>query len=178
MIVRVMLLLISLAPAAAYASNTPAEHAVKAAIAVKITKFVTWPEGALASDGDFIRFCVVEDSHIVEAFSELRKVPIHGRLLKLVVLADPEATAANCDVLYLENGSIRRTDIWLQHVADKPILTIGEAGTLGADQSIVNLSLRRKKVRFAINLEASEKSGLTVGAQLLHLAAVTSRRGN
>ena len=178
MIIRLMLFLFGLAPAVAYTNSTPAEHAVKAAIAVKITKFVTWPEAAFAQDDGYIRFCVLDDSHILDAFAELQDVPIQGRLLKLSVLDDPEATGGNCDVLYLEEGPIRRTDIWLRHVADKPILTIGEAGILGAEQSIVSLSLRRKKVRFAINLEASERSGLAVGAQLLHLAAVTSRRGD
>lgn len=178
MIFRLMLVVVSVASVAAYANSTPAEHAVKAAIAVKITKFVTWPAAELARNGGYIRFCVLANSHILDAFNELQNVPIQGRLLKLNVLDDPEATAGNCDVLYLEKGSIRRTDIWLEHVADKPILTIGEAGILGEDQSIVKLSLRRKKVRFAINLEASEQSGLTVGAQLLHLAAVTSRRGD
>ena len=57
------------------------------------------------------------------------------------------------------------------------MLTFGESGSAGANISIVRLAIRRDKVRFAINTNASNRAGLTISAQLLQLAAALGSSG-
>lgn len=163
--------------ASSASADTAAESSVKAAIVHKISKFVDWPEHAFASEESPIRFCVVGDSQILDALRKLRDRPIHGRLVDASSAPPPAEVAAACDVLYLGSDAERDAQEWINEVAGKPILTFGETGGYGAKYSIVSVMVRRDKVRFEINLEASDDTGLRIGAQLLQLAAAVGGRG-
>jgi len=153
------------------AAETAAEVTVKAAVVHKIAKFVTWPDSAFESPQSPIRFCVVGNGRIYDALRRMGDRPIHGRPVAVIRAPEPSLAAANCDVLYLTRDAERRAAEWLDVVADEPVLTVGDAGEYGGNDSIVMLTIRRDKVRFAINLEANSNTGLSISAQLLQLAA-------
>lgn len=163
-----------LLPLANSAADVAPEHAIKAAIVHKITKFVSWPDGALGDSESPIRFCVAGDRDTYDALKIFEAHPVQGRPVLVAAVSEPEDVTRRCDVLYLADAGVASPDVWLAKIATQPILTIGES----AGASIVKITIRRKKVRFAINLEACELAGLNVGAQLLQLAALSDRRGN
>jgi len=170
----IVTLIVALILPTAQSADVATEHAVKAAIVTKITKFVSWPDGALG-DGDApLRFCVAEDREIFDAFLELRNYEIKGRPMSVQLVSAPSEAALDCDVLYLSDAGIDDPAAWLTEIESQPILTFGES----SEYSIVTITIRRKKVRFSINTRASEKAGLDIGAQLLQLAALSNRRGS
>ncbi len=166
-----------LAFANARAADSAAEISVKAAIAHKIVKFVAWPESRFESQDIPLRFCVLGDDRFLEAFENLSDRPIHGRSMLVTRPPEPSTVARNCDVLYLADDSQRSASEWLQKVVDQPVLTFGEAGEYGGEGSIVTIAIRRHKVRFSIDLEANENTGLRISAQLLQLAASVAVAG-
>lgn len=159
-------------PLAANAAGSAGEFSVKAAVVHKIAKFVTWPTDTFATRRSPIRFCVAGDSPVLAELEKLQKHPIHGRSLIVSAAPAPAATAANCDILYLGQVESRQATDWLLAVMDSPVLTVGESPALRANNSIVTITIRRSKVRFAINLKASTRAGLNIAGQLLQLAAV------
>lgn len=159
------------------ADDTAAEIAVKAAVVHKIAKFVSWPDGRFEASDKPLRFCVLGDQVVLAAFETLSDRPIHGRSLSISLAPDPALVAGACDVLYLANDDRRDVAEWLSSVAGHPVLTFGEAGEYGGDGSIVTMKIRRNKVRFSINLEASENTGLRISAQLLQLTASVASPG-
>ncbi len=171
------LLLLTTLLASTAAADTAAESSVKAAIVHKIAKFVDWPETAFASSDSPIRFCVVGDEQILAALRKLSDRQIHGRLVDAIVAPSPSEVASSCDVLYLGSDAERDVTEWTDEVAGRPVLTFGETGGYGAENSIVSVMVRRDKVRFEINLEANDGTGLRIGAQLLQLAAAVGGRG-
>ena len=153
------------------AAETAAEVKVKAAVVHKIAKFVTWPDSAFQAPDSPIRFCVSGNGGIHNALDRMGGRPIHGRAVVVKRVDQPAEAAASCDLLYLTEDADREPGDWLRAVANKPVLTFGDAGAYGGDDSIVMLTIRRNKVRFAINLEANANTGLSISAQLLQLAA-------
>lgn len=164
--------------ATAQSQDAAAEVRVKAAIVHKIAKFVTWPESRFATDDESLRFCVLGNAEVVDAFEALRKRPIHGRLLRIQNAPDPDDVAEACDVLYLAQDEHRTASEWFDAVAGHPVLTFAEEGGYGGEGSIVAMAIRRNKVRFSINLKANENSKLRIGAQLLQLAAAVGTPGH
>ena len=152
-------------------AESAAEVTVKAAVVHKIAKFVTWPESAFASADAPIRFCVVGNGGIFDALNRMSDRPIQGRKVIVQRVLNPASVAGNCDVLYLTPDVERQAGEWISLIADEPVLTFGDAGAYGGSDSIVMLTIRRNKVRFAINLEANARTGLSISAQLLQLAA-------
>ena len=171
-----VLILLSVA-AGPLLAETAAETSVKAAIVHKISKFVVWPEDAFSSESAPIRFCVVGDENMLDALKKLRDRQVHGREVEALVAPAPADVAATCDVLYLGHDNDRSVEEWTEQVQGQPVLTFGEAGGYGANESIVSVMVRRDKVRFEINLEANDGTGLRIGAQLLQLAAAVGGRG-
>ena len=172
-----LVLLLLLTPAMAFGSGSASEHAVKAAVAHKIAKFVSWPDHAFDDPHAPIRFCVAGNAPIRRALEELKGRTIHGRQLTVESISRPTAALGNCDVLYVSRDSAHDPSEWIAVVARHPVLTFGETAENGGDASIVTLAVRNNKVRFDINVEASDRAGLNIGAQLLQLAAMSNRRG-
>jgi len=158
-------------------ADTAAEVAVKAAVVHKIAKFVSWPETAFESDESPIRFCVVDHHSMFDALLKFDDRPIHGRPVRVLHMPEPVNIASRCDVLYLSPHEDQAAADWLRSVAGSPILTVSETGRPGADDSIVRVAIRRDKVRFAINTDASDRAGLSISAQLLQLAAALGGGG-
>ncbi|MEM1175802.1 MAG: YfiR family protein [Pseudomonadota bacterium] len=154
-----------------------AETSVKAAIVHKISKFVAWPPDAFESDSEAMQFCVAGDEHMLSAMTALAAERIHGRRVEAVSVQSPAEAAVGCDVLVFGDNALGEAASWASAVADRPVLTFGVAGGYGADDSIVRVMIRRNKVRFEINLDANESTGLRIGGQLLQLAAAVGGRG-
>lgn len=152
-------------------ADSMAEVAVKAAVVHKIAKFVSWPETAFESSNSPMRFCVVGHQMMFNAFEMLDGKSVHGRPVRVMHLSDPADFSSSCDVLYLSPDDDQASIDWLRLVADSPVLTFGEAGKPGTENSIVKVTIRRDKVRFAIDTQASDRAGLSISAQLLQLAA-------
>ncbi len=173
-----ILVALLLAGTSARADHSAAEVNVMAAIVHKIVKFVSWPEQRFAAPDDKLRFCVVGDDRIRDAFELLSERPIHGRLLSVRSVTEPAEVATSCDVLYMAQDERYAEQEWFEALAGQPVLTFAEAGHFGGDGSIVSMSVRRKKVRFSINLEANRDSQLRISAQLLQLAAQVGTPGH
>lgn len=172
-----LLVVLTLATCGAVATDSAAEISVKAAIVHKIAKFVSWPDSRFQGSDKPLRFCVLGDPMVLEAFENLSDRSIHGRSLLVTPAPDPVSVAATCDVLYLDGDQQQSADVWIQSVTGQPVLTFGEEGEFGGDGSIVTMTVRRNKVKFSIDLEANKDTGLRISAQLLQLAATVGRSG-
>ncbi|MGB5337327.1 MAG: YfiR family protein [Woeseiaceae bacterium] len=173
-----LLVLLTLADGSAVAEDSAAEVAVKAAIAHKIVKFVSWPDSRFAAHDEPLRFCVLGGSEVLKAFEKLADRSIHGRPMSVLPAPDPATVAEDCDVLYLDGDQEQSVDVWFESVSGQPVLTFGEAGEYGGKGSIVTMRIRRNKVRFSIDLDANRDTGLRISAQLLQLATTVGRGGS
>jgi len=159
------------------AEDKAAEISVKAVIAHKIAKFVSWPDSRFERQDTPLRICVLGDKMMLDAFRLLANRPIHGRSLSVVPAPAPLFVAQSCDVLYFGEKDDRDENEWLGSVAGQPVLTFGEAGGYGGQGTIVTMTIRRNRVSFSINLDANEDTGLRISAQLLQLAASVGTPG-
>ena len=174
---RILAVALLLLPALVHANETATEPVLKAVIAHRITKFVTWPDEALSSGNSPIRFCVVDDGPIHEALVGLQGFEVHGREVHVILVSDTAFLAERCHALYVSESAAGDQARWITPVADSPVLTFGEGDSAGDSPPIVSMDTRDNKVVFDINVEASERAGLSISAQLLQLSNQLNRRG-
>lgn len=160
-----------LSAADAQPQDASAEVRVKAATVHKIAKFVTWPENRFTNDGARLRFCVLGDDAVLDAFEALQDRHVRGRQASVDRAPEPGAVAESCDVLYLADDERYGAGEWLDALSGQPVLTFAEAGGFAGEDSIVAMALHRDKVSFSINLKANENTQLRISGQLLQLAA-------
>jgi hypothetical protein len=146
--------------------------AVKAAMLYNFAKFTSW-EGL--RQGAPIVACLVGDERIAAAFVEtVQGRAIDGHALEVLVPTE-SAAWGSCNLMFFAAAQAERSSAAIEVLKALPILTVGD-GAGFAQIGIIGLYVESERVRFAINLDALERSGLHLSSQLLSLANVVRNR--
>lgn len=161
-------LLAGTAPAAAQ-SRAAAEPDVKAAFVYQFGKFVDWPADAL--DGvEQLTICVVGDAAFAATLDgTLRDKTLHERRVA-VRAAEAHDGLRDCHVLFIAAPASAEIPAILDAADRRPILTIADRGELVAAGVMIDFVRDGARLRFAINIGAAQRAGLTMSSQLLKLA--------
>lgn len=161
------LLVAGAAPAAE--PRAAAEPEVKAAFVYQFGKFVDWPAEALAS-ADQLTICVVGDAAFAATLVEvLRDKSLHDRPLAVRAAAAHDGLA-DCHIVFIAAAASPELPAILEATAQRPILTIADRGELVAAGVMIDFVRDGARLRFAINVGATQRAGLTMSSQLLKLA--------
>ena len=150
-------------------AEAPLVVAVKAVLLFNFAKFADWP--ALAA-GDPIVFCVVGDDGVAAALVET----LHGQNIgghALNVSRPLIATTWHvCHLLFIADAETHQAAPGLARVKTLPVLTISDGKGFSREDGIIELYMEGERMRFAINVDAAERSGLHLSARLLTLAKI------
>jgi hypothetical protein len=162
---------------AARGQSTAEEYQVKAAFLFHFAQLVDWPDGALDTHDRVLNLCVLDDDpHHQEFSSTLNGKPIGDRVFQVRVL-DQRPDFRGCNILFLSRGETRRQGAILKSVRGLPILTVGEADEFLSDGGMIRFHLEGDRIRFDIDVAASQSVHLRISARLLLLASSVMRSG-
>ena len=160
----------SLSVCGAAVAQTPAENEVRAAFLYNFTKFVEWPSTPGAKTTEPFRMCVVADAGFTRVVDTIvQGESVMGRPLVVVTPATAEA-ARTCQLLYVGQAERERGGRLLAAVRDQPVLTVGDSPRFIESGGTIQFVLDNQRVRFDVNLQAAERSGLHVSSSLLRVA--------
>ena len=165
------LLLASLAMSgvARAAADPISEVAVKAAFLFNFAKFTEWP--ALAPNAP-LTLCVVGDGRIAAALVDtVRNQRIGAHAIDARSLAN-DAPVRSCDVLFVATAETHRAMSVLDTLRTLPILTVSDHHDFSRSGGIVEFFVESGHMRFAINTDAADRSGLRLSSRLLGLAKI------
>ncbi len=173
--VTVILVLLALAGIANSQRPKPTEYEVKAAYLYNFGRFVRWPAPSPASDSFLI--CVMGQ----DPFNSLLDATVKGESIdgkpllvkRILTIAD----AAKCRVVFISGSEQKRVDAILSELSKSPVLTVSDIPDFAQHGGDIGFILQGEKVRFEVNLSATEKAGLTLSSDLLKVA-VSVKRAN
>jgi len=155
--------------AAGNAADVASDVAVKAAFLYNFAKFAEWPT---LSSGAPIVICVVGDDRIADALVEtVRGQNIEGHTLDVWRPQD-SATWRGCHLLFVAEAETHRSAGGLDGLKTSPVLTVSDGKDFAQAAGIIELYVEGGRMRFAINVDAAERSGLRLSSRLLRLARV------
>jgi hypothetical protein len=160
------------------------EYQLKSAFLFNFLKFVDWPKN---SDSNEITIGIISKEPLDNLFEPLKNKKVRNKnviikqfpgfeeLQKLGKQNQAEMdkqleSIRKCQLLFIcasETASLKNI---LEQVKDKNVLTVGETENFLKAGGIINFVVEEKKVRFEINMEASDKAKLKISSQLLQLA--------
>ncbi|WP_421842607.1 YfiR family protein [Marinobacter algicola] len=162
-----LVLSLCLSLASAHASIR-SEYEVKAAFLYNFTRFITWSNGATASEP--LDVCIYGDDPFGNLLDPMQGRKSQGRELQLRypnVLAD----IAGCDVLYIGQSQSRTLEELLEMAqSQEGILTVSDLPDFIRKGGIVGYVKQGNVIRFEISLKAAMEAGLTINSRLLELA--------
>jgi YfiR/HmsC-like len=155
--------------AAGHGADTGSDVAVKAAFLYNFAKFAEWP--ALPA-GAHIVACVVGDDRIAAALVDtVRGQEIGGHALEVLRPQD-SVTWRVCQLLFIADAETQRSAAGLGAIKSLPILTVSDGKGFAEASGIIEFYVEGGRMRFAVNVDAAERSGLRLSSRLLGLAKV------
>ena len=147
------------------AQDVSKEYRVKAAFLYNFVKYVEWP--APAATGPIV-VCVAGRNPFGTLLADIiRGETVAGRPLAARVILEPEP---GCHVLFVPSGA--NAPAYLKSARGTPTLTVGEADDFIEQGGLVRFYLDNGTVRFEINRETADRSGLRISSRLLQLARI------
>jgi YfiR/HmsC-like len=171
LLVLVALLCALCAPLRA-AQVRPSEDDVKAAYLFNFGKFVRQPE-TVSQPVEFI-ICVLGHDAILPV---LERITLHEYIDDRPVLVrhyDKAADARSCAIVYLGRSEAARVGEDLAALEGARVLTVGDDPQFLARGGMLQFLLQDNRIRFAVNLDAVNRSELHLSSELLRVAASVS----
>lgn len=151
----------------------PTEYEVKAAFLYNFAKFVEWPAATFSRTGGSVVLCVLGPNPFGPTLERIaREQKVQGRPM-VIKRAQTAAELGPCHLLYGpqpdDSGQLAEA---IRAVSVPGRLVVGEGEQFAAQGGGIGFFLEQRRVRFAINLAATDRAGLKVSSKLLKIAKV------
>lgn len=164
-----LLLLISCDRAVFAQARKPTEYELKAAYLVNFGKFIRWPATASSSgpEDPFI-ICVLGQN----PFGSSLDVTVNGEFIDGKQLAVRYVTFASdaCRILFISGSEDRHLDTILAELSKHPVLTVSDIPNFVERGGDIEFVQQGEKIRFKVNMAATEQEGLVLSSDLLKVA--------
>jgi hypothetical protein len=154
----------------ATAETALSEYEVKAAYLYNFVKFVSWPAEAFPDDGSPFVIGVVGG----DPFEGKLERMVQGKLVNNRRLQIRQSSRAEdlrgCHIVFVPHTENSRAGALLDALNGLSVLTVGDDESFAPRGGVIGFVREGERVSFEINLEAAERSRLTVSSKLLKVA--------
>jgi len=164
-------LLASSSPAHAQISSTE-EYRLKFAFLFNIAKFVDWPADSFPSPQAPLNICIVgRDPFDTDLELQVTERAVNGHPYMIRTLRASDDLAA-CHIIFLPAGSASSLPEILKQVGSSGAITVGESAGFASRGGTVNFVVEGSRLRFEVNLHASQRARFRISSRLLSLARI------
>jgi len=147
------------------------EYEVKAAFLFNFAKFVEWPEGSFKNSEAPLIISILGKDPFDGALDAIKEKTINGR--RIVIKRAPSLEQLERSHILFVCKSERDNLPKILDIAQKwNALTVGDMKGFAGSGGMINLVKTDEKIRFEINLSATEKANLKVSSKLLKLGSI------
>jgi hypothetical protein len=148
------------------------EYKLKLAFLYNFAKFVDWPADSFPSPQAELNICVVGrdpfDNDLEQQVSE-RSVNGHRYATHRV---RPSDDLNACHIIFLPASSDNSLPVVLRQLEGSPAITVGESAGFASRGGTVNFVMEGTRLRFEVNLSASQRARSRISSRLLSLARI------
>lgn len=145
---------------------------VKAAMLIKFTDFITWPENAFKKNPGAFVIAVMGNPEIFRQLSELSGSSVQGRTLSVTRMPELDLSRP-VHLLYADPSRVPELKEVFVREDSLPLLTVSDSEAfLEAGGMLSFLPMEKGRIGFAVNRAVQIRSGLTFSSALLRLAEI------
>jgi len=149
------------------------EYMLKAGFMERFTRFINWPQDSLFQDSTkpFKILILGKNPFGNELEVILTKTRIKERKPEIYYLEEPD-TSTYYHMIFISRNMEKELPGLLAYTKGKPIITVSDTKGFGKQGVLINFYVEENKVRFEINRETYEESGLIITHHLLGFARI------
>jgi hypothetical protein len=156
-------------------SPKPSDYQVKAAYLYNFGRFVEWPTGVAAAKSESFTVCVLgEDPFGAILDATLAGETIAGKKVVAQRISTPQESI-NCQILFLGAAEASRLNKIVADLDKTAVLTVSDMPQFARRGGMIQFVLEGNRVRFEVNLTATQHAGLTLRSDLLKVAIAVRR---
>jgi hypothetical protein len=164
-------------PAWAQLSGTTG-YEVKTAFLFNFARFIDWPASSFTSPQSPFTICVLGQDPFGKVLDDtLQGKKIGNRPFAVRRLKD-RAEARHCQMVFVSSSESAHLAEIIESVQGANVLLVGEMPGFVASGGTIEFTLEDNHVRFAINTDAADRSGLKFSSKLLALAKIVHDEGH
>lgn len=134
-------------------------------------KFVEWPKSSFETDKSPLQVCDWGVSVLNKKLPLLEGREAQGRPIHVKKLDnDNNSDLQGCHILFLGEGDKTQRLQILKTLTASPVLTISNSNGFIEQGGMISLFVDAQLIRFAVNRNAAQVSGLRLSARMLQLA--------
>ena len=147
------------------------EYQVKAAFLYNFARFVEWPNGAFPDGKSPFVLAVIGKDPFGESLDLLKGKTVGNREIVINRIADIDRLE-KCHILFICDSEKERLKPILRKAESARMLTISDLKGFCEAGGHIAFYLEENKIRFEINNEDAQRTGLKISSQLLKLAKI------
>jgi hypothetical protein len=147
---------------------------VKAAYLYNFGRFIEWPRVVTAKSGPFTVCVLGQDPFGSTLDATMAGETIAGRNVVAKRISTPEESV-NCQILFLSAAEAGRLNKIVEGLDKAAVLTVSDMPQFAQRGGMIQFVLEGNRVRFEVNLIATQHAGLTLSSDLLRVATAVRR---
>lgn len=163
------------AGSSAFGQQKPSEYQVEAAYLYNFGRFVEWPAKVTTAKADSFTICVLGE----DPFGRALDVTLAGEMIGNQKVAarriSSPGDSVDCRILFISSSEANRLNKIIDALDNRAILTVSDIPQFSRHRGMIQLVLEDNRIRFEVNLNATQHAGLTLSSELLKLATAVRR---
>lgn len=149
------------------------EYLLKAGFLERFTRFIEWPgETNIADNTKPFVISVIGKNPFDEKLDHFfETTKIKNRKVEIRYISELEEIQGS-HILFITKSKEKQLSGILSLTQEKPVLTVSDTNGFGEKGVRINFFIEQNKIRFEINKDAVQKSGLQISYLLLNLAKI------
>lgn len=145
---------------------------VKIAFLFNFAKFIDWPARSFASSQSPFTICVLGPDPFGNILDDTLQGKVIGDRPVAVRRLKDKAEARQCQMVFVSSSESANLAEILGSLRGANVLLVGETNGFAALGGTIEFTLEDNHVRFTVNTDAADRSGLKFSSKLLTLAKI------
>ena len=147
------------------------EYAIKAAYLYNFAKYVEWPPEIFVGDDASLLICIAGKNPFGGALEMLAGKMVGSHPVE-IRYALATANLSQCHVVFIAHTERSRLNTILSNIDSKSVLTVSDIANFTEAGGMIGLIEIEQRIRFDINMVATDRARLKLSSQLLKLARI------
>ena len=155
--------------------SKPTDFQVKAAYLYNFGRFIEWPANVAPAKTGSFNICVLGEDPFGPALdATLGGETIGSQKVAARRISSPRESG-DCRILFISSTEANRLNKIIESVDKTAVLTVSDAPQFSQHGGMIQFVLEGNRIRFEVNLSATQRAGLTLSSELLKVATAIRR---
>ena len=151
------------------------EYQVKAAYLYNFGRFVEWPAKLTTANTGSFAICVIGEDPFGPALDTTLASETIGNQKVAARRISSLQESVDCQILFISSSEAKRLNKIIEALGNSAVLTVSDIPQFLQRRGMIQLLMEGNRIRFEVNLAATQRASLTLSSELLKVATAVRK---